>query len=965
MMGTNKAGVLFSCCSLLLVSDAGAIGYVYIGVGDDGREWLELTSVTVDIEIEGRVAVTRTDQVFTNHAGRVLEGIYEFVLPDGAIITDLVLWIDGKRIPGLILEKQLARNAYDAIVSGRADPALIEQVTPNLFRLSIFPFPARGSRRVELEYMQVLESRQGVIRYSFPLSPEGDEPVLLERLIVRGEVRSRHPIQVAASETGSQITEMERPDEFTARAFYGDERISPQRDYELTITETAKPLLPTVLSLAPRGEEYGYFALWLPPVTELAEADPVPRNLTFLIDVSRSMGEGGTAAIEAGLAAALASLGEGDFFNLITFGKTPVSFAESPVEATLENKEAAIRFAASWEATGLSNLESALQQALQQPFPGESPNHVVVFTDGRPTHGETSLESLGRMVEESAPGGVRLFAVGVGSETDRGYLRALTRDHGGAVYFWSEPEIEAGMSAFIEELAYPVFQPEDLVFSGVEVRDLLPREFKPVAAGQELFFVGRYRIGGAFTAGLTGQIQDRSFSFEYPLELARADDSQEIEVRQGEILLYEDFDDGIADGWQNAPGTQGVWSVDGDKGVYQVREVKHPGVSRSFYAVNDSSYSIETRLRFRGAEGKVIFSEADRHEAWRLDLITERNTARLSVAGIFIWGIPFQIERNVWYVVRLDIGEGLIDAYVNGNPVYEDAWLGGITPDGVIGVGSYFADAEFDYVRVRRGIGVKTASERLTSIARLWAYHLVQALEDQISRFGPLDELLEDILRLGLDYRLVTRATSLFAPEEGIQVNPRPGSRREGGEVRGEGDEDEDWSSTTAVEDSLESASWLGRTFRLSEGIWVDMEFRHSMEVEAYDPAAGQPGELAAFAGLNRNIIVVIVGRAYRLRRIGPPAPVLLQNVPNPFNSTTRIRFLLPAGPDPGQLRVAVYDLLGRVVRVLKPAALPVGGGMATWDGRDSAGREVSSGVYIYRLEGLGTATGRRMMLLR
>ena len=965
MMGTNKAGVLFSCCSLLLVSDAGAIGYVYIGVGDDGREWLELTSVTVDIEIEGRVAVTRTDQVFTNHAGRVLEGIYEFVLPDGAIITDLVLWIDGKRIPGLILEKQLARDAYDAIVSGRADPALIEQVTPNLFRLSIFPFPARGSRRVELEYMQVLESRQGVIRYSFPLSPEGDEPVLLERLIVRGEVRSRHPIQVAASETGSQITEMERPDEFTARGFYGDERISPQRDYELTITETAKPLLPTVLSLAPRGEEYGYFALWLPPVTELAEADPVPRNLTFLIDVSRSMAEGGTAAIEAGLAAALASLGEGDFFNLITFGKTPVSFAESPVEATLENKEAAIRFAASWEATGLSNLESALQQALQQPFPGEGPNHVVVFTDGPPIHGETSLESLGRMVEESAPGGVRLFAVGVGSETDRGFLRALTRDHGGAVYFWSEPEIEAGMSAFIQELAYPVFQPEDLVFSGVEVRDLLPREFKPVAAGQELFFVGRYRSGGAFTAGLTGQIQDRSFSFDFPLEFASVDDSQE-EDNQGEILLYEDFDDGIADGWHKAPDTKGVWSVDGSRGVYRVIDVNQGrGVARAYYAsVNDSSYQIETRVRFWGPEGKVIFSEADRHEAWRLDLMGR--TARLSVGGIFIWGPSFPIEPEVWNDVRLEIGEGLIDIYVNGHQVYEDAWLGGVTPDGIIGVGSYKGDAEFDYVRVIAGTGNKAFSDRLQTIARLWAYHRVQALEDQIARFGPLDELLEDILRLGLDYRLVTRATSLFAPEEGIQVNPRPGSRQQGGEGRGEDDQDEDWSSTTAVEDSLESASWLGRTFRLSEGIWVDVEFRgHSMEVEAYDPAAGQPGELAAFAGLNRNIIVVIGGRAYRLRHIGPTAPVLLQNVPNPFNSTTRIRFLLPAGPDPGQLRVAVYDLLGRVVRVLKPAALPGGGGMATWDGRDSAGREVSSGVYIYRLEGLGTATGRRMMLLR
>ena len=42
-----------------------------------GRQLLELTSVTVDVQIDERVARTRTDQVFTNRADRVVEGIYE------------------------------------------------------------------------------------------------------------------------------------------------------------------------------------------------------------------------------------------------------------------------------------------------------------------------------------------------------------------------------------------------------------------------------------------------------------------------------------------------------------------------------------------------------------------------------------------------------------------------------------------------------------------------------------------------------------------------------------------------------------------------------------------------------------------------------------------------------------------------------------------------------------------------
>ena len=693
-------------------------------------------------------------------------------------------------------------------------------------------------------------------------------------------------------------------------------------------------------------------------MAELA-ADPLPRNVTFLLDVSRSMGPDGTAAARAGLAGALAALGEGDSFNVIAFGRRPVSSRRVRWMRPRRTGEAAVAFAATWEAAGLSDLGAALEQALKQPFPREGPNHVVVFTDGPPSYGETGIEALGRIMEEAALGGFRLFVAGVGDEIDRGFLRSLAADRGGSVRFWSEPGIEAGMGALMEELAYPVFLPEDLVFSGVEVSSLWPREPGPAAAGQEMFRVGRYRSGGAFpTVELTGQVRDRSLSFEYPLEFASADDPQADQDTE-EILLYEDFDDGVADGWQKAPDTRGVWWVDGDRGLYRVGEVGHEEVSRAWRAVDDSSYTIETRLRFDGAEGKVIFSEADRHEAWRLDLMASGSTARLSVGGIFIWGPPYPIERNVWYDVRIEIGEGLIDAYVNGDPVYEDAWLGGVTPDGVIGLGSYVADAEFDYVRVTRGIGNKASADRLTSIARLWAHHRVQALEDQIAQFGPLEELVQDILRLGLDYRLVTRATSLFAPEEGIQVNPEP---RQGG-----GGEDEGW-VTTAIggDDSLPSSTWLGRTFRLREDdVWVDVEFRPSMDVEGYDPAADQPAELAAFAALDRNLIVVIGGRAYRVMHTGPPAAVLLQNVPNPFNAATEIRFLLPAGHDPARARVAVYDLLGQMVRVLEPAALTSGGGTARWDGRDSAGREVSSGVYIYRLERLGPTPGRRMILLR
>ena len=59
---------------LLTPLPALGIGYVYTGVGDDGRQNLELTSATVDVQIDERIARTRTDQIFTNHSDREARG---------------------------------------------------------------------------------------------------------------------------------------------------------------------------------------------------------------------------------------------------------------------------------------------------------------------------------------------------------------------------------------------------------------------------------------------------------------------------------------------------------------------------------------------------------------------------------------------------------------------------------------------------------------------------------------------------------------------------------------------------------------------------------------------------------------------------------------------------------------------------------------------------------------------------
>jgi hypothetical protein len=98
------------------------------------------------------------------------------------------------------------------------------------------------------------------------------------------------------------------------------------------------------------------------------------------------------------------------------------------------------------------------------------------------------------------------------------------------------------------------------------------------------------------------------------------------------------------------------------------------------------------------------------------------------------------------------------------------------------------------------------------------------------------------------------------------------------------------------------------------------------------------------------------------------PAPVvarklvLFQNEPNPFNPSTHIDYVVPRA---GQYRLAVYNALGRRVRVLFDGALPAGAGSARWDGLTDSGERASSGLYLYALEGRGGREARKMLLLK
>ncbi len=93
-----------------------------------------------------------------------------------------------------------------------------------------------------------------------------------------------------------------------------------------------------------------------------------------------------------------------------------------------------------------------------------------------------------------------------------------------------------------------------------------------------------------------------------------------------------------------------------------------------------------------------------------------------------------------------------------------------------------------------------------------------------------------------------------------------------------------------------------------------------------------------------------------------PESFVLMQNNPNPFNPTTAIDFAIPKS---AHTRIEVFNILGQKIKTLVNEYLGPGRKRVEWDGTDSRGNTVASGVYLYRMTANDFTETKKMMLMK
>ena len=223
---------------------------------------LEVKYHKVTVEIENQVSTTHIDEVFVNPNDMDLEGTFIFPLPERASFSDLDMYIDGKKVEGKILDANEARKTYEDIVRRLKDPALLEYVNRNTFKLRVYPIPAHGEKRIEITYTETLTYDFSTVRYVYPLNTEKFSSAPLHEVSLDVSIKSSAPVTTVYSP--SHEIDIARKGDREVRLSYEDKNVLPDRDFVLYYTLSDKEVGLSLITYKDRRGP-GYFMLLISP----------------------------------------------------------------------------------------------------------------------------------------------------------------------------------------------------------------------------------------------------------------------------------------------------------------------------------------------------------------------------------------------------------------------------------------------------------------------------------------------------------------------------------------------------------------------------------------------------------------------------------------------------------------------------------------------------------------------------
>jgi Ca-activated chloride channel homolog len=478
-------------------------------------------SSDVRVQLVDRVLRYEITETYVNRGNRIGEADFMFPLPKGAAFQDLKLSINGEMVSGETMSSDRARQIYEEIVRRQRDPALLEWMGYGLLRARIFPIAPGEQKKVVVRFQTVAPREGDALRIDYFRGQRTNQWAAGANQDAQARTSfvltyPNDPMYGTAYSPTHSIFEQRygsvddddsRGDQTFASSSRGATRRFEIRDARGEVTllipvRRSTSAAITMLANAP-GNDDGFALITLSPPS--IRPRPVPRDLTFVIDVSGSMSGEKIEQARAAGKQVLRTLSPMDRFRLIDFSSDVRTFRDDFSPATRENIHAAERYLDQLDAQGSTNISGALDEALSTRVqPGRLP--IVLFlTDGQPTVGERDPSAIAASVAKRL-GSRRVFTFGVGADLNVSLIEQLALEGRGTASFVRPDEsVERAVGIVASRLTSPLVTDVRVHADGVRLLKMHPSGPVDIFAGEDLVILARYDGSGDAVVRFDGQ----------------------------------------------------------------------------------------------------------------------------------------------------------------------------------------------------------------------------------------------------------------------------------------------------------------------------------------------------------------------------------------------------------------------------------------------------------------------------
>jgi Ca-activated chloride channel family protein len=510
--------------------------YFVVLSDDPNVDALPLKSTRADVKIAGVVAEVKITQVYRNTGKKTLEAIYVFPGSTRAAVHAMRMTIGERVVDAKIMERQKARETYEAAKKEGKTTSLLEQQRPNVFQMNVANILPGDEIKVELKYMELLIPEDRVYEFVYPTvagpryttrtaagavdtdkwvqNPylhEGQAPPYTFGLNV--ELTSGVPIASVTSSSHDVVIKYAGKN--SAQISLKDEKTGGNKDFVLRYT-LAGGKIETGLLLYP-GQEENFFMLMMEPPARVKSEAVLPREYIFIVDVSGSMHGFPLDTAKALMKNVITDLRAQDFLNVLLFESgSAVLSPTGSLPASAANKEKALAFIHSQPGGGGTNIVPALTTALALPRTQGVSRIVAVATDGY-----VDVEPRVFQLIRDNLGAANLFAFGIGTSVNRHLIEGMARAGMGETFVvLNSAEAAKQAARFRQYIANPVLTDIKVAYEGFTASEVEPEALPDLFAMRPLTILGKYQ--GSPTGAVVVRGKTAKGPFEQRLELKEA-----------------------------------------------------------------------------------------------------------------------------------------------------------------------------------------------------------------------------------------------------------------------------------------------------------------------------------------------------------------------------------------------------------------------------------------------------------